>query len=194
MRGILLRPCLLEFFRTHLILTALGDMFALAISVFGAVAGLGKGTRETLLPWGGGSGALAGVLIMAALAVCLLAYLPAGRLSRRRNGWPRPDAADAAIVLLLPALAFWIFLAAPMALLHNVGLQIAAILLNAPAYGCFIVLTGLLNMAGATGWVGYVGAMLAGLLPPLLFLVGSYPPIYGVDAVRGGREEYIEKQ
>ncbi|HJA64334.1 MAG TPA: hypothetical protein H9719_09410 [Candidatus Intestinimonas stercoravium] len=194
MRRLLLRPSLLEFCRAHLLLTALGDVAALVIGVLSALTGTGKGILESLPAQGAGPSG-SGLLITAAMALCLLAYLPAGRLSRQKGGWPRPDVADAVVLLLLPALAFWLLLAIPMALLHNVGFQIAAILLNAPAYGLFVFLAGLLDLQGALwGWLGYVGAMAAGLLPPLLFLTGSYLPIRDLDGAEESIEEYIEKQ
>ena len=69
------------------------------------------------------------------------------------------------------------------------GLTIAAALLNSPAYGLFtlyMVTTGW----GITAppWAGYVGALVSGLLPPLLYLIGSYLPIRALDEV----EENVE--
>ena len=52
-----------------------------------------------------------------------------------------------------------------------------------------------MDLQGALwGWLGYVGAMAAGLLPPLLFLTGSYLPIRDLDGAEESIEEYIEKQ
>ena len=72
---------------------------------------------------------------------------------------------------------------------HGYGLTIAAALLNSPAYGLFtlyMVTTGW----GITAppWAGYVGALVSGLLPPLLYLIGSYLPIRALDEV----EENVE--
>ena len=40
----------------------------------------------------------------------------------------------------------------------------------------------------APPWAGYVGALVSGLLPPLLYLIGSYLPIRALDEV----EENVE--
>ena len=193
-RWVFCRPALLEFFRTHLILTALGDVAALAIGVLVILVGKVDGGMAGLPVFGSGNHPHIGnILVGGVLLLCLLAYPVAARASRQKNGWPRPDAVDAAVVLLLPALAFWMLLfISSVVLRQNVGIQIAAILLNAPAYGLSVQLVSALGaVSGAGEWLGYVGTMASGLLPPLLFLIGSCPAIPSVD---DEAEDYIEKQ
>ena len=76
----------------------------------------------------------------------------------------------------------------------TIRLQLAAMLLNCPAYG---LLTLISLMAGwqsaAPLWTAYAGGIAAGLLPPLLFLMGSCIPIPELDR-QETEEDYIEKQ
>ena len=43
-------------------------------------------------------------------------------------------------------------------------------------------------------WAVYVGGLVTGLLPPLLYLMGSYLPIAALDREEDLDEEFIEKQ
>ena len=95
----------------------------------------------------------------------------------------------ALVLLLAPAAAFWVLVGLGALIPHGYGLTIAAALLNSPAYGLFtryMVTTGW----GITAppWAGYVGALVSGLLPPLLYLIGSYLPIRALDEA----EENVE--
>ena len=129
------------------------------------------------------------------LVLGLLAYLPAGRFARKRNFLPRPDAEEAILLLLVPAAAFWLLLALAYLIPHGSGLLVAAMLLNCPAYGLYSLLAQFLGWgSGGSLWTVYVGGLVTGLLPPLLYLMGSYLPIAALDQEEDADEEFIEKQ
>lgn len=110
----LLRPILLEFFRVHLILTAVGALLTVLVLILSSLLGFGESLRAFFGQEGTvGPYALTTILpALPILGLCLLAYLPAGRFARKGTGLARPDTAAALQLLLLPAAAFWLLLAA----------------------------------------------------------------------------------
>lgn len=194
MRSVL-RPLLLEFFRAHLILTAAGALLTVVFMTLGTLLGVGA-LLETLAPeaWTGASRTAAGALPgLLPLFLSLLAYLPAGRLARKRTGLERPGAAEALLLLLLPAGIFWSLLLLANFLPNGSGLLVAACLLNCPAYGLLGLLPALTGWGlSAPAWVGYLSGLVSGLLPPLLFLTGSCLPIRAIDRLPG--EDQTESQ
>lgn len=193
----LLRPILLEFCRSHLILTALVSLLTVLVLAVSGLLGLGSAVREALpFPLQGAASELSGTLpALIPLALGLLAYLPAGRLTRKRNLLPRPDVEEALLLILLPAAAFWLLLALAYLIPHGAGLLVAAMLLNCPAYGLFSLLSQFLGWGiGGSLWVVYAGGLITGLLPPLLYLAGSCLPIAALDQEEDADEEFIEKQ
>ena len=193
----LLRPILLEFCRTHLILTACAALLTVLTPVLCSLLGLGA-TLADLFPFPLRSATAelrSTIPALLPMALCLLAYLPAGRLTRKRNLLPRPDVEEALLLLLLPAAAFWLLLALAYLIPHGTGLLVAALLLNCPAFGLFSLLSQLLGWgSGGSLWAYYIGGLVTGLLPPLLYLMGSYLPIAVLDQEAEEEEEIIEKQ
>ena len=193
----LLRPILLEFCRTHLILTACAALLTVLTLALCSLLGLGA-TLADLFPfplrWAT-TELRSAIPALLPMALCLLAYLPAGRLTRKRNLLPRPDVEEALLLLLLPAAAFWLLLALAYLIPHGTGLLVAAFLLNCPAFGLFSLLSQLLGWgSGGSLWAYYIGGLVTGLLPPLLYLMGSYLPIAVLDQEAEEEEEIIEKQ
>ena len=189
----LLQPILLEFFRAHLILTAVSALLLVLALGLSSLLGFGENLLSLISPRMARASGLAALLpAIPILGLCLLAYLPAGRFAQSSAGLPRPDAVTALQLLLLPAAVFWLLLAAG-GLLSNVGAQLVALLLNCPAYGV-VTLIGLLTGGQSTAprWTAYGGGLAAGLLPPLLFLAGSCIPIPALD--RKDPEDHIEIQ
>ena len=143
----LLRPILLEFCRTHLILTAATALLTVLFLTVCTLLGLTDATAEGLfLPIrtaADGRGGMVFALIPTGLG--LLAYLPAGRFTRKRNLLPRPDVEEALLLLLVPAAAFWLLLALAYLVPYGTGLLVAALLLSCPAYGSFTLLSQLLG-------------------------------------------------
>ena len=91
--------------------------------------------------------------------------------------------------------AFWLLLALAYLIPHGTGLLVAALLLNCPAFGLFSLLSQLLGWgSGGSLWAHYIGGLVTGLLPPLLYLMGSYIPITALDDEEDLDEEFIEKQ
>ena len=193
----LLRPILLEFCRTHLILTACAALLTVLTLALCSLLGL-DATLADLFPfppqWAAAE--LRGVVpALIPMALGLLAYLPAGRLTRKRNLLPRPDVEEALLLLLVPAAAFWLLLALAYLIPHGGGLLVAAFLLNCPAFGLFGLLSRLLGWSsGGSLWPVYIGGLVTGLLPPLLYLAGSYLPIAALDREAEEEEGFIEKQ
>ena len=192
----LLRPILLEFFRVHLILTAVGALLTVLALALSTLLGFGESLqilisgREDTQDY-----AMATILpVLPILGLCLLAYVPAGRFARGVAGLPRPDASTALLLLRLPAAAFWLLLSAGGLLPNGIGFHLAALLLNCPSYG-LTVLVGLLTGWQSTAplWTAYAGGLIAGLLPSLLFLVGACIPIPDLDG-RESEDDYIDKQ
>lgn len=193
----LLRPILLEFCRSHLILTAVVSLLTVLILAASGLLGLGSAVREALpFHLQGAASELSGTLpALIPMVLGLLAYLPAGRFTRKRNLLPRPDVEEALLLLLLPAAAFWLLLALAYLIPHGAGLLVAAMLLNCPAYGLFSLLSQFLGWGiGGSLWVVYAGGLITGLLPPLLYLAGSWLPIAALDREEELDEEFIEKQ
>ena len=193
----LLRPILLEFFRSHLILTATVSLLTVLALTLGGLLGLGTAMADALpFPVRGAALSLSATFpALFPLCLGLLAYLPAGRFTRKRNLLPRPDAEEALLLLLVPAAAFWLLLALAYLLPHGAGLLVAAMLLNCPAYGLYSLLSQYLGWgSGSSLWPVYVGGLVSGLLPPLLYLMGSYLPIAALDRDQEAEEEFIEKQ
>ena len=193
----LLRPILLEFCRSHLILTAVVSLLTVLILAASGLLGLGSAVREALpFHLQGAASELSGTLpALIPMVLGLLAYLPAGRFTRKRNLLPRPDVEEALLLLLLPAAAFWLLLALAYLIPHGAGLLVAAMLLNCPAYGLFSLLSQFLGWGiGGSLWVVYAGGLITGLLPPLLYLAGSWLPIAALDREDELDEEFIEKQ
>lgn len=193
----LLRPILLEFCRTHLILTACAALLTVLTPVLCSLLGLGA-TLADLFPfplqWAT-TELRSAIPALLPMALCLLAYLPAGRLTRKRNLLPRPDVEEALLLLLLPAAAFWLLLALAYLIPHGTGLLVAALLLNCPAFGLFSLLSQLLGWgSGGSLWAYYIGGLVTGLLPPLLYLAGSWLPIAALDRETEEEEDFIEKQ
>ena len=189
----LLRPILLEFCRTHLILTACAALLTVLTLALCSLLGLGA-TLADLFPfplqWAT-TELRSAIPALLPMALCLLAYLPAGRLTRKRNLLPRPDVEEALLLLLLPAAAFWLLLALAYLIPHGTGLLVAALLLNCPAFG----LSQLLGWgSGGSLWAYYIGGLVTGLLPPLLYLAGSWLPIAALDRETEEEEDFIEKQ
>ena len=190
----LLRPILLEFFRTHFILTAAGALLTVVAMAVSALLGFGESFQVFFSQRGAGAASLGALLpVLPILGLCLLAYLPAGRFARRGSGLPRPDVGEALLLLLLPAAAFWLLLIVG-GLLNTAGAQLAALLLNCPAYGLVALASILLGwQTAAPLWTAYAGGLVAGLLPPLLFLAGACLPIPELDP-GDAEEDFIEKQ
>lgn len=189
-KQILLRPMLLEYCRTHLIFTAAGALFTVLMGVIIILSGMGEAIVSALpTEWTNATKTVVAALpILLPLVLCLAAYVPAGRMVRRRNGWERPEVDDALIILLVPAVAFWILAGLGSFVPHGHGLIIAAALLNSPAYGLFVLFSLLTGWGiAAPDWTGYVGILASGLLPPLLYLIGSYLPIAALDEVEEER-------
>ena len=193
----LLRPILLEFCRTHLILTACAALLTVLTLALCSLLGLGA-TLADLFPfplqWAT-TELRSAIPALLPMALCLLAYLPAGRLTRKRNLLPRPDVEETLLLLLLPAAAFWLLLALAYLIPHGTGLLVAALLLNCPAFGLFSLLSQLLGWgSGGSLWAYYIGGLVTGLLPPLLYLAGSWLPIAALDRETEEEEDFIEKQ
>lgn len=193
MRRLFLRPILLEFSRTHLIFTAIGSLVTVLMGVALFLLGLWPGVMEALpSDWSNSAKSVTVALpVLLPLALFLVAYVPAGRLVRRRNGWERPGVVDALVLLLFPAVIFWLVAALAFVVPYGHGFIIAMALLNSPAYGLFTLFS-LLTGWGITApdWTGYVGTLASGLLPPLLYLIGSYLPIAALDEAE---EEPVEQ-
>lgn len=192
-----MRPILPEFCRTHLILTACAALLTVLTLALCSLLGLGA-TLADLFPfplqWAT-TELRSAIPALLPMALCLLAYLPAGRLTRKRNLLPRPDVEEALLLLLLPAAAFWLLLALAYLIPHGTGLLVAALLLNCPAFGLFSLLSQLLGWgSGGSLWAYYIGGLVTGLLPPLLYLMGSYLPIAALDQEAEEEEDFIEKQ
>lgn len=193
----LLRPILLEFCRSHLILTAVVSLLTVLVLAVSGLLGLGSAVREALpFHLQGAASELSGTLpALIPMVLGLLAYLPAGRFTRKRNLLPRPDVEEALLLLLLPAAAFWLLLALAYLIPHGTGLLVAAMLLNCPAYGLFSLLSQFLGWGiGGSLWVVYAGGLITGLLPPLLYLAGSWLPIAALDQEEELDEDFIEKR
>lgn len=193
----LLRPIMLEFCRSHLILTALVALLTVLVLTASGLLGLGNAVKGVLpFQLQRVSSELSGTLpALIPLVLGLLAYLPAGRFARKRNFLPRPDVEEALLLLLVPAAAFWLLLALAYLIPHGSGLLVAAMLLNCPAYGLYSLLAQFLGWgSGGSLWTVYVGGLVTGLLPPLLYLMGSYLPIAALDLEEDADEDFIEKQ
>ena len=105
----LLRPILLEFCRSHLILTAVVSLLTVLALTASGLLGLGNAVRDILpFPLQGAASELSGTLpALIPMILGLVAYLPAGRFTRKRDLLPRPDVEEALLLLLVPSAAFW---------------------------------------------------------------------------------------
>ena len=193
----LLRPVLLEFCRSHLILTAVVAFCTVLTLTLSGLLGLEAAVQD-ILPFQlrGAASELSGTLpALIPLGLGLVVYPFMGRSARKRSLLPRPDAEEALLLLLLPAAAFWLLLAMAYLIPHGSGLLVAAMLLNCPAFGLFSLVSQYLGWgSGGSLWPVYIGGLVTGLLPPLLYLAGSCLPIAALDREEESKEEFIEKQ
>ena len=113
-------------------------------------------------------------------ALLMLAYVPAGLYTARRRAWSRPGTKLAVLSVLLPALTAWAWEGIAVACLYNEAtawvafvLIIAATVFAAPSF-CFMFFAVLLAFLGDESIPLLLFFMfLAGLLPPLLFYLGT---------------------
>lgn len=126
----------------------------------------------------------------AAIQVYLLPvvlYLSTGYLISRLQHWPRPNGQTALLAVLLPTLfalgwvAIWVGLGLFGALSGAAPLESAGSVMLfstffwAPASAMFVFLSMLYSLEGLP-WLWLFCVPLAGLLPPLLFFLGSLLP------------------
>ena len=124
-------------------------------------------------------------------------YVPAGWAVSRLRGWPRPDRKTTCRAVLYPALCAWGWAfgglgsccssragGAVPPRLHGLCLLVSTFLLSSPS-ALFMLLTldllsGSLRDAGVNAFfqssAWFAAMFLAGLLPPLLFFLGSLLP------------------
>ena len=114
-------------------------------------------------------------------------YLLAGCLFSLLRRWPRPGRETAILSVCLPTLLAWVWVAASAgvgifgSLAGIPALDVAgswmlfSTVYWAPASALFVFLS-LLYSLGGLPWLGLVCVPLAGLLPPLLFFLGSLLP------------------
>ena len=118
--------------------------------------------------------------------VLMLLYVPAGWVVSSLRRWPAPDLKTGVKAVLYPALCAWIWAFGGLWLFSSggtlpsvgyLGLQIllSTFLLASPS-ALFVLMTGLAFLDGAAPWLWLPQVILAGLLPPLLFFLGSLLP------------------
>lgn len=123
------------------------------------------------------------------VACAMLGYLPLGWASARWTGWGRPDVGTGLGAVLLPAGIAWAWAgttavllfgtAAPAAVSAAALLGLPALVLASPSLLLVVYMMdqmawSLPNGGGARFGLWLAGAiLLAGLLPPLLFFLGS---------------------
>lgn len=128
--------------------------------------------------------------------VLMLLYVPAGWVVSSLRRWPAPDLKTGVKAVLYPALCAWIWAFGGLWLFSSggtlpsvgyLGLQIllSTFLLASPS-ALFVLMTGLAFLDGAAPWLWLPQVILAGLLPPLLFFLGSLLP-------RISREGYYDE-
>ena len=116
----------------------------------------------------------------------MLLYVPAGWVVSSLRRWPAPDLKTGVKAVLYPALCAWIWAFGGLWLFSSggtlpsvgyLGLQIllSTFLLASPS-ALFVLMTGLAFLDGAAPWLWLPQVILAGLLPPLLFFLGSLLP------------------
>ena len=157
-----------------------------------AVGHLAASLLGFLVYWGFGALSSGGEEKMWSLTgMMMLLYVPAGAVKARLGGWARPGFREGALAVLLPALCAWAWayggwgmimtgigreMDAAMASVSVVGfyLLLSSVLLASPSF--YMMLAILTDVPGGMGdWalLWYGGMFLAGLLPPLLFFLGS---------------------
>lgn len=122
-------------------------------------------------------------------AVPMLLYVPAGYAVSSLRGWPAPDRKTARKAVLYPALCAWAWAfggwfllwtaaAAEIPALAYVGLTLllSTFLLAAPSFLFMLLAVSLALEGDGIWWLWYLCMVLAGLLPPLLFFLGSILP------------------
>lgn len=116
----------------------------------------------------------------------MLLYVPVGWLVSHLRRWPRPNRKTAVKSVLYPTLCAWSWAFGGLWLLFSGGtlpsvgylgfqLLLSTFLLASPS-ALFVLLTGLAFLNGAAPWLWMPQVVLAGLLPPLLFFLGSLLP------------------
>lgn len=116
-----------------------------------------------------------------AAAGMMLAYLPLGWITAKLAHWPKPDRKQSLWVVFLPALIAWAWAGTTAACLYLIpegvgvgaALGLPAFLLAVPSMLLTFVVMGVTR--SVLGGVSIVlGIFLAGLLPSLLFWLGSW--------------------
>ena len=149
-----------------------------------AVGHLAASLLGFLVYWGFGALLSGGEEKMWCLTgMMMLLYVPAGAVTARLKGWPLPGRREGALAVLLPALCAWVWAFGGWALLTagldplsvvSAYLLLSTALLASPSF--YMMLAILTDVPGGMGdWalLWYGGIFLAGLLPPLLFFLGS---------------------
>lgn len=124
----------------------------------------------------------------------MLLYVPAGYAVSRFRCWPVPGRWNGIKAVLYPALCAWAWAFGGLFLLFFRGDSVSVLsyagffLLLSTFYlatpSCLLVmLTMILSLDGALPWLWAAGIVAAGLLPPLLFFLGSLLPsrLIGVE-------------
>lgn len=117
------------------------------------------------------------------LGVMLALYVPAGWITARWQGWSRPTPGEGVRAVLLPALTAWAWALTGWGLVTLtpqsgvwMWMLLSTGLFATPSF--FLMLLTLFQLATEPLWqpVWYLAMGLAGLLPPLLFVLGSILP------------------
>lgn len=145
-----------------------------------------------LLLFAGMSGGSYAVPLLSAASMLL--YVPAGYAVSRFRCWPVPGRWNGIKAVLYPALCAWAWAFGGLFLLFFRGDSVSVLsyagffLLLSTFYlatpSCLLVmLTMILSLDGALPWLWAAGIVAAGLLPPLLFFLGSLLPsrLIGVE-------------
>ena len=121
----------------------------------------------------------------------MLLYVPAGAVTARLKGWPLPGRREGALAVLLPALCAWAWAYGgwgmimtgigreadtAMASVSVVGfcLLLSSVLLASPSFCMMLtIFIFIVEHPESDYLLWYGGIFLAGLLPPLLFFLGS---------------------
>ena len=131
---------------------------------------------------------LSQVLSALSFFVPILCYLPAGYVVSRLRRWPRPDRKTAFLSVLFPTLCAWGWVAASIGAdivgslagipeLQQAGIwMLFSTLFWATPSALFAGFALVLSLVEPLFWLWLVCVPLAGLLPPLLFFLGSLLP------------------